>query len=195
MFRFECELKWLLEHIFSVSRVLHTDAFDVFFQGDPFSGHLSFEKLTFVVEPHCSRSCGWNLGWIRKCYGDQGMREMGHTFIVCSGSIGGSARQYLAFLQLLVSQPEWQTCWGSSLDQPILNHMLWTGKIAKNGIKYALTGCDGGFLTMQWCVSEGKVLRNEKRQVVSSEGVVPSYLHQYDRNAKFAPLLFQACGL
>jgi hypothetical protein len=194
MIRFEEELNWLSKHISSVSRVLHTDAFDVFFQGDPFA-NLFHHKLTFVVEPHCVRSCGWNLAWIRKCYGDSGMYDMGHKFIVCSGSIGGSATQYLVFLRLLTRQPEWKTCWGSSLDQPIVNHMMWNGDIARAGIKYELTGCDGGFFTMQWCVSEGNVLRNERGQVVSAEGVVPSYLHQYNRNPKFAAKLFRACGL
>jgi hypothetical protein len=195
MIRFDFELEWLQEHIPYVSRVLHTDAFDVFFQGDPFASHLSDDRLTFVVEPHCIRSCGWNLGWIKRCYGERGMEEMGHKFIICSGSIGGSALHYLTFLELLTNQTEWSRCRGPSLDQPIVNHMMWAGDIDRAGIKYRLTGCDGGFFTMQWCVTEAKVLLNENNQVVSLEGTVPSYLHQYDRNAPFANALFQACGL
>jgi hypothetical protein len=65
------------------------------------------------------------------------------------------------------SQQEWQTRWGPSLDQPIVNHLMWNGDIDRAGIKYGLTGCDGGFFTMQWCVSEAKVLLNEHNQVVS----------------------------
>jgi hypothetical protein len=195
MYRFECELEWLQSHISSISRVLHTDAFDVFFQGDPFSSHISPDRLTFVVEPHCIRSCGWNLAWIKQCYGEQGMEEMGHKFIICSGSMGGSAKHYLTFLELMTSQSEWKTCWGSSLDQPIVNHLVWKGDVTRAGIPYRLTGCDGGFFTMQWCVSEANVLLNEYNQVVSLEGSVPSFLHQYDRNAPFARKLFDACGL
>jgi hypothetical protein len=195
MIRFEYERDWLHSHISTTSRVLHTDAFDVFFQGDPFSVHLSDDRLTFVVEPHCIRSCGWNLAWVKRCYGQKGMNELGHKFIICSGSIGGSASDYLKFLDLLTSQQEWQTCWGPSLDQPIVNHLMWNGDIDRAGIKYGLTGCDGGFFTMQWCVSEAKVLLNEHNQVVSLGGIVPSYLHQYDRNAPFARALFTACRL
>jgi hypothetical protein len=195
MIRYEYELNWLTEHISTVSRVLHSDAFDVFFQGDPFSGHIQRDELTFVVEPHCIRSCGWNFKWIDACYGRGVAFEMGHKFIVCSGSIGGSAVQYLAFLELLTKQREWSKCLGESLDQAIVNRLMWTGEIERAGIRYGLVGCDGGFFTMQWCVSEGRVLRNERGQVVSAEGSVPSYLHQYNRHRRFARSLFRACGL
>jgi hypothetical protein len=195
MYRYECELRWLEAQTVPVSRVLHTDAFDVFFQGDPFTSHISSTKLTLIVEPHCIRSCGWNLAWVKRCYGDSGMSALGHRFIVCSGSIGGPASEYLKLLKLMTTRPEWQTCWGESLDQPILNYLLWNGDIDRANIQYRLTGCDGGFFTMQWCVTEANVLVNEFNQVITSEGTIPSYLHQYDRNQAFARKLFNACSL
>jgi hypothetical protein len=48
---------------------------------------------------------------------------------------------------------------------------------------------------MQWCVLEGNVLKNKENEVVSLEGVPPSYLHQYNRIEVFAEHLFNACGL
>jgi hypothetical protein len=194
MIRYESEQAWLKEHEGEVDRVFHSDAFDVFFQGDPFAEHILKDALTFVVEPHCIRSCGWNLAWIRSCYGLPAMTRFGHNFIICSGSIGGPAREYERLIELMVSQREWQTCWASSMDQPILNWLVWTGRVAEEGIKYRLAGCDGGFFTMQWCVTEGNVLLNEYGQVVSIEGGVPSYLHQYDRHARFAEYAKRICG-
>jgi hypothetical protein len=116
MYRFQCELKWLEANADSVDRVLHSDAFDVFFQGDPFASHISFDSLKLVVEPHCIRSCGWNLAWVKQCYGEQGMHDLEHSFIICGGSIGGSAAQYIKLLRLMQTQKEWRDCWGASLD-------------------------------------------------------------------------------
>jgi hypothetical protein len=123
------------------------------------------------------------------------MNRFGHNFIVCSGSIGGPVSDYQQLIVLMMQQNEWKTCWGSSLDQAILNALLWTGEIERAGIRYRLAGCDGGFFTMQWCVTEGNVLMNEFGQVVSIEGGVPSYLHQYDRHPQFAEYARAICGL
>jgi hypothetical protein len=195
MLRYELELQWLASHAGAVDRVLHSDALDVFFQGDPFARHVRADALTFVVEPQCIRSCGWNLAWVNRCYGEAGMQQMGHRFIICSGSIAGPARDYEALLRLMTAQKEWGSCWGRSLDQPILNWLVWTGAVREAGIRYRLAGCDGGFFTMQWCVLEGNILRNDDNQIVSLEGSVPSYIHQHNRNARFSRDLLQICEL
>lgn len=190
MLRYEFEYHWLLKHQHEVDRVFHSDAFDVFFQGDPFNS-VSNESLTFIVEPHCFRSCGWNLAWINQCYGPVGAKLLNHRFIICSGSISGPTNEYIKFLKLLFEQPEWKTCWGPSLDQPIVNYIVWTGKAREAGIQYKLSGCDGGFLTMQWCVVDQLVLRNQHNQIISSYGSVPNYLHQYNRFQELSNQLFR----
>jgi hypothetical protein len=81
------------------------------------------------------------------------------------------------------------------MDQPILNYLVWGGYVKEKGIRYRFTGCDGGFFTMQWCVLDGIVVRNEDGLLVSVEGSAPSYLHQYNRNNKLSKELFQSCGL
>jgi hypothetical protein len=123
------------------------------------------------------------------------MNEMGHKFIICSGSIGGPADDYQRLVKLMVSQKEWASCWGPSLDQPILNYLVWSGSARAERIRYRFTGCDDGFFTMQWCVLEANVLKNEANQVVSIEGTVSSYVHQYNRNEPFAHELFARCDL
>jgi hypothetical protein len=195
MLRYECELAWLRAHPSDVDRVLHTDAFDVFFQGDPFTRQVPRHHLTIVVEPHCIRSCGWNLGWINECYGGIARNEFAHRFIVCSGTISGNAVEYQRLVELMMKQKEWKSCWKRSLDQPILNWLLWKGVVASEGIPYRLVGCDSGFFTMQWCVTERKILMDEYNQVMSMEGVVPSYLHQYDRYPRFAAYARGICDM
>lgn len=194
MIRYEYEMNWLRNHINEVDRVLHTDAYDVFFQGDPFSRHIHNDQLTFVVEPHCFRSCGWNLGWMQNCYGSEYQRFY-HNFIICSGSIGGSASQYLKLLEFMTSRNEWAKCWSESLDQAILNYLVWTGGVSNLGINYSFTGCDGGFLTVQWCAIEEKLRENEHNQIVSVQGTIPSYIHQYNRLPEYTNKFYRMCGI
>ena len=194
MLRFEYELAWLNAHARDVARVLHTDSFDVFFQGDPFS-HVSSGALRFVVEPHQMRSCGWNLAWMESCYGSDMTRFLRNKFIICSGSIAGGAAAYAQLVQLMIEQKEWKTCWRPSLDQPILNYLVWTGAVRRRGIRYELTGCDGGFFTVQWCVLEKKAKVNEHGQLVTEHGAVPSYVHQYNRLQDLSNRLYDMCRM
>jgi hypothetical protein len=191
MFRYECIQSYLESHA-DVRRVFHSDAHDVFFQGNPFLS-LSPTHLSFVVEPHCIRTCGWNLNWLVQCYGIRVMGWITSRFIVCSGSIGGPAREFQKLIALMVRQRHWTTCWGHSFDQPILNALLWSGEIASAGIRYQLGGCDAGVYTMQWCVIEREVLMNEDNVVVSRVGTKPFLLHQYNRIENFDAYLFEKC--
>lgn len=195
MLRFEYELKWLKENRGKVDRVFHTDSFDVYFQGDPFANHVSNSSLTFVVEPHQIRSCGWNLAWVRECYGDDVMRDMRHNFIICSGSIAGGAQPYIDLVELMISTREWDKCWDPSKDQPILNYLVWKGLVKKAGIKYQFTGCDGGFFTVQWCVIAKKENINEHGQIVSEMKHVPSFIHQYNRLQSLSDHLYDSCHM
>lgn len=195
MDRYEHERDWLKKNIESVDRVFHTDAFDVFFQGDPFASSLTNDTLLLALEPHQFRSCGWNLAWMRECYGGEGVGKLNHNFILCSGSIGGSALHYLKLLDLMISQKEWESCWDSSKDQPILNYIIWTGIAAENGIKYKFTGCNDGFFTMQWCIKGKHINFNEHGQIVSLENTVPVYIHQYNRYPELTNHLYSSCGI
>lgn len=216
MLRFEYELDWLKKHqkggkssnktinsnLYSIDdddddsldRVLHTDSFDVFFQGDPFE-YIPHDSLTFVVEPHQFRSCGWNLGWLTECYEGAVVNRMTHNFIICSGSIAGSIDHYIKLLELMIKQSAWSRCYKPSMDQPILNYLVWSGNVANEGIKYRLTGCDDGFLTVQWCVLENKPLYNVHGQIISQMKSVPSYIHQYNRLIPMMTRLYKQCHI
>lgn len=195
MDRYEHELAWLQANYKSVDRVLHTDAFDVFFQGDPFADSLTNDTIMLALEPHQFRSCGWNLAWMRDCYGSLILSQMSHRFILCSGSIGGSAYDYIKLLKLMTTQKEWLSCWESSMDQPILNYLVWNGLLEQNNIRYKLTGCNEGFFTMQWCVKMREVRYNNHGQIISLENTVPFYIHQYNRFPELQQKLFEQCGL
>ena len=193
MIRYEYEYQWLRTHLKEVDRIFHSDSFDVFFQGDPFSESVSKTELTFVVEPHCIRSCGWNTFWLAKCYVEPTLNQMRHHYIICSGSIAGSSSMYFKLLKLMINSPEWSRCWEKSLDQSILNVLVWMGNLTSAGINYSYTGCHGGFFTVQWCALEKTIQYNEHGQIISQKGTVPAYIHQYNRIENFTKELYKRC--
>jgi hypothetical protein len=194
MARYHYEYNWLVNHSGLVDRVLHTDAYDIFFQGDPIATAIKRDYLNFVVEPHFIRACGWNLNWFKECFGRL-VYDFMDKFIICSGSISGNAEYYKKLIELMLSVPQWTSCYRSSKDQPILNYLVWSGNVSEAGIKYRFTGCDGGFMTLQWCIVNKVVRFNEHGQVLSPSNVVPAYLHQYPRLEELKKYLFAACGM
>jgi hypothetical protein len=166
MTRFRYEHAWLTSHAGDVDRVLHSDAYDIFFQGDPFEDAIRSDYISFVVEPHFIRACGWNLNWFTECFGKP-VGRFKDRFIVCSGSIGGSADLYRRLVGIMLNLTEWEDCYGESKDQPILNFLVWSGRVKDAGIRYRFLGCDGGLMTLQLCVVNKVARFNDHAQVLS----------------------------
>jgi hypothetical protein len=194
MLRFRYEYDWLTDHLGEVDRILHTDAYDVFFQTDPFVDVVNRDYLSFVVEPHFIRACGWNLNWFEQCFGKT-VNRFKNNFIICSGSICGNADYYRKLVGMMLNTSQWESCYAPSKDQPILNYLVWSGQVRDAGIKYRFTGCDGGMMTLQWCVVNGEVRFNDAGQVLSPSNKVPAYLHQYPRLPSLQSYLFRSCRM
>jgi hypothetical protein len=194
MTRFHHEYEWLTAHQGEVDRVLHSDAYDIFFQSDPFVDAISPAYLMFVVEPHFIRHCGWNLHWFEDCFGEN-LEHFKNSFIICSGSIAGNAVFYQKLVELMLNTPQWKSCYSSSKDQPILNWLVWSGKVKEAGIKYRFVGCDGGLMTIQWCVLNQEVKYNENGDILSPLHTVPAYLHQYTRLDGLQRYLMKRIGM
>lgn len=195
MNRYEYEREWLQNHINEVDRVFHADAFDVLFQKDPFSPEIKNDRLLFVVEPHLFQSCGWNIAWFKQCFNSSTFSKVKDKYIICSGSIIGGAIPYLQFLEIMISLPEWKSCYGSSLDQPIVNYLVWLNVLKDHDIKYNFTGCDGNFLTIQWCQLDKKIPLNQHQQIQSLGGSIPAFVHQYNRIESLATMFYGICNV
>ena len=198
MERFVCEYEWLKEHLNKtrIRKILHSDAYDVFFQKDPFEeAIIPSDQLVFVIEPHPIRSCGWNLNWFLKCFGERELQTYKNEFILCSGTIAGNATEYFSLLKIMINLPEWEKCYGESMDQPILNRLVWSGRLKSKKVNYRFTGCNGGFLTVQWCVINQSVNINDKGQILSPSGQPPAYIHQYNRIDKLEKYLYKSCQM
>jgi hypothetical protein len=86
-------------------RVLLIDVRDSFFQGDPFSIIPTATVPAFHafkgVEHITIKECGWNRGWVRDCFGEDVLREIGSLNIICSGVSLGTMAVVFDYLRLM----------------------------------------------------------------------------------------------
>lgn len=196
MLRYEYEAKWIEEHIDEVDRVIHTDGYDVFFQSDPFVVLKDNSSLIFIAESIKLGQCEWNANWVIDCYNFSALEKIKNDAIICSGVILGQAKQYLRFVKYMIETPQWTSCWDDSYDQPIVNWLVYSGKLKDLGIEYKLISCDSDVLNMQWCLYGREPQLSKKEYVMSpNHRVEPALLHQYNRFPDLMKKLGQKCGI
>jgi hypothetical protein len=140
---------WLYEHRKEIDRVFWFDAFDVFFQSDPFKTLVAPGKMTFISEGVRIEKSRTNYNWIRQCYGKKGAESVKNGWVLCFGTVGGHIDAYLKFLYFMTGN---RTRWfGCGLDQPQLNYYVHNGEVSKAGIEYQVQHCNGTVLSMSFC--------------------------------------------
>jgi hypothetical protein len=180
------------------SKVLLIDVRDSYFQSDPFKIIPASAKDAFYVfkgvESTTIADCGWNGGWVRDCFGNEILKEMGDNAIICSGvSIGtmGAVYEYLKLMedilffekksQLSVSA-KFPECERNGVDQGVHNVL-----VHKNIIKHLsiMSERDGYVVNMQ-----GRTATVNNKQVSNSKGDIFPIVHQYDRYPTLQKALF-----
>jgi hypothetical protein len=195
MLRYEYESTWLRAHIHDVDRVMHCDSYDVFFQGDPFQNVVPYDRLLLIKEHLLIGSCDWNSNWLKRCYGNDTWYLIREYNVICTGLISGNAEEYLRLITLLMEQPQWNTCWENSKDQPIFNYLHWMGIFEAQGFQFEYTDCWNGIFTMHWCQEQKQIIFTEDNLLTTPRGDVPFILHQYNRYQKVINNLAKKCNL
>ena len=174
------------------SRVLHADAFDIFFQSDPFTSQIDTDSLYFIMEDILIKNSTWNSGWLKRAYDANTSAQLGDFTVSCSGTLIGGFQQFKVYLDTLLSHAPFWTNGRHSLDQAYHNYLLHTGVFAEKGIKVKQFGCNSPFLTMHYCSRNKEHLRG--RIVVCPDGyTVPSVVHQYNLFPHVGELLMKKC--
>jgi hypothetical protein len=174
--------QWLRKHIDEVDRVIHTDTFDVIFQSDPFIPKFNASKLYFTIEPVVLRGSHWTMEWMEQCYGRNAVKPYLDRPVSCSGVTAGGARPFLKYLDALLSNPVWTSCFGHSLDQAHHNYLWYTGKFEEIGLEIEGLDCNSEFLTMHFCCKRGKCTWRDDGYVIGNNtNVEPVLVHQYNR--------------
>ena len=196
MLRYEYEAKWIEEHINELDRVIHTDGYDVFFQSDPFIAIGDQKGLIFIQEEIMIFSCEWNSNWLFDCYGVQEKSKVALNYIICSGVILGTAKDYLRFVKYMIGRPEWTRCWDESMDQPIVNYLVYKGLLKDIGLNTTLYSCNDNVLNMQWCLYGRNPKISDRGYTLSpNEMNQPAILHQYNRFKEHQHYLGKLCDI
>ena len=87
--------------------VFFSDVRDTVFQDDLFArleaaegggaGFFAFQEQ----RPGTIAACGWNSGWVKDCFGDAGLAQVGHNVVSCSGTSAASWDDAVAYAELM----------------------------------------------------------------------------------------------
>jgi len=171
------------------------DVRDSVFQADPFA-MIENEKSAFYtfkgVEDKTISQCGWNGGWVKDCFGQQKLNEVGSKSIICSGVSVGTIDTVLHYLEKMrsiveggVSDADFPKCERNGVDQGIHNVLVHTNQIKNFRIFNQATS---PVLNLQARIANV----DEKNGIVrNKEGRIAAVVHQYDRFPVLQQTLFQ----
>ncbi|RMH77362.1 MAG: hypothetical protein D6680_05590 [Cyanobacteria bacterium J007] len=158
--------------------VMLTDVRDVIFQRNPFDFEIGDRLCCFLEDETKSLgSCEVNSTWLREGYGQHVLDEIGDRRISCAGTIIGSRRAILEYLETVVDNTIElkQHVWG--IDQAVHNYTVQMGTL-KNVVFYE-NFC-GPVLTLHYANAE-QLQFDPDGWLVNADGSIVNVLHQYDR--------------
>lgn len=176
------------------NRIFHSDAFDVFFQSDPFSEQISPDYLYFVMEDVKIRDSSWNVGWMKRAYNQSIAEAYGSDIVSCSGTIIGGAQQFKIYLKTLLDHKPFWMNGRHSLDQAYHNYLLHSGEFERNGIKRKEFGCNSPFLTLHYCSRWGKYVEKSDGIYCPDGLTKPAVIHQYNINQEAGEYISNHCN-
>ena len=177
--------------------VLFADVRDVVFAADPFApmasagagaaGQALAPAFYAFLEarPRTIAECGWNAGWVRDCFGEAGLREVGGSVISCSGTSLATWAAAQVYAALLADELSTNACERNGADQGVHNYVVFGGRL-----RAALAAAGAGELTVVsneegWVgtvQSMNTLTRDRAGRLLNERGVPYAIVHQYDRS-------------
>ncbi|OHS96194.1 hypothetical protein TRFO_10126 [Tritrichomonas foetus] len=188
---FVCNFAKLYRNEFD--RIFFFDAFDVFFEHDPFEyfedDHIFFFRESMVP----IRKDRWNKLWINSCYGDETLKRLGNNLIVCSGTVAGSINMFIKFYELIQKQESWNRC---GADQGQINYAIYSGLLDRNNISYVLFDQAGPVHTLVLGTKHYKHYFNNSKYlyVTNAKDEVAAVLHQHKKVKPVMIGLYNRCN-
>lgn len=194
--RWEWYYQYLQNNFNRYDRVMHVDAFDTFFFGDPFAFASDFNTLYFQQEGKTIRRCNFNTNWLLSCHKDAKNKRIINNMILCSGSLIGGMNPFFQFTKLLITDDQWKNCWNAGFDQGDFNYIFYTKwqKFANFSlISTKLLTCEDRFMTLFYCMKP-PVSLNGKNQIQSPRtNNTIIFMHQYNRFLNLSLFTNQIC--
>ena len=190
--RWEWYYSFLVENENRFDRIMHTDAFDAVFFGDPFSLIDSKDKLYVQLEGKIIKECPYNKRWVKQCHNFVN-KDFYHNTIACSGSLAGGYEPFKYFIEKLITHKEWPLCWGHGSDQGDFNYILWS-HYYEFPFQIVEMGCESGFSTMNYCANTKKLFNKKNQLIAKFSHTALVYAHQYNRFNQSKEYIEELCS-
>uniref|UniRef100_A0A6T8PIA8 Nucleotide-diphospho-sugar transferase domain-containing protein n=1 Tax=Hemiselmis andersenii TaxID=464988 RepID=A0A6T8PIA8_HEMAN len=171
--------------------VLFTDVRDVAFQGDPFAIMTGQNKSSLFVFREASPARRGedgtiateqrNKGWVLKCFGQEGLDEIGREVVSCAGVTMSGWSAALVYVSLMVDTIlSKSTC----IDQGVHNYLIYSGKLQRSisPAPLVVVPLEQGVVAQVQSMPPQSVWRNKIGQIVTPTGIPYAIVHQYDRS-------------
>ena len=171
-------------------RVVFTDAYDSFFQGDVFLSTMRDDTLYFSTETINITACRFNKGWLKQIWPDISPNILAKP-IICAGPVAGGVLPLLELCRVMFDVPEWISSWRSPPDQAFLNYLIWGGHFKA---PHVVVPNDGFMTTVGYC-NRSQSLTRDTNGNVGCPGfkTIPMLLHQYGRPKHMRKHIHSAC--
>jgi hypothetical protein len=184
-------LGYLRAHGSEFDRILVSDAWDSYFERDPFELLTVTDGMCFIEEGWAIGRAGMNPLWMRQCFGSRALALVRQHQTVCSGTIYGGTAPFIRFLEVLMNEKNWEKC---DLDQPILNWIVYGGDLVAAGVKIYTFDCNGPILTLANC-PKSVVEANGVRAIHNGKQKVPHIVHQWKAFDEYKGMYLQRCDM
>lgn len=165
---------------------LGADFKDVFFQANPFQ-HSSVKNEDFDLilseetpQLTIAQDKNYDAKWLKNCFGQQTLDEMGDKTIICSGVMLGNPKAFSVLSKLYQTKGL-----GCEPDQAALIYMHYKGILKQHGLKVVVQPRGSGYVNTIGIIYEQgfhAIPVNKAHQVLNDDGSVSPMVHQYDRS-------------
>jgi hypothetical protein len=156
--------------------VMFSDVRDAIFQSNPCD--IVTEPGFYVFMEGADtpiKSCGWNSGWVKDCFGAQVLAQVGESQVSCSGTSLGTWDEALHYTEIMANEIQTNPCERNGVDQGMHNVFVHTDRLLN---LHKFTNEQGPIGTVQ---NMHKVHRDRFGRLLNEDNKVYAVVHQYDR--------------
>lgn len=172
--------QYIEKHHGCFDKWIFADVRDTVFQLDPFP-FVEGDKMIGFYEaargPNLA-ACGWNAGWVRDCFGQDVLSEIGSKKISCSGTSFGTTKAVREYVKRMWESLKDNPCERNGVDQGA--HNVLVHKTMKDSFDMR-TNEDGPVIHLGWMDT---LNRDKLGRVLTVKKTVPALVHQIDRSQR-----------
>lgn len=170
-------------------RVIIVDGFDTVFQSDPFLNEWNPNVIYLALENNRNSI---TRGWLDRLYPNENLYDVLSKTIINNGVIAGFSQVMFAYLNFYIRSYDWNK-WTDTLDQALINCLVYRNKFDNAGIKIELIHPGKGFLASIYN-SHGSTSQ-QKLGLFDPINlkVYPSLIHKFSEPRQFASNVYAQC--